>query len=97
MKKRRITRSLAAAVMAASILGGCGSSNTQSTTGTCRYCEDREDALKEGAQGMSKHVSQEMSEAASGKDYCSTFDVAGAGDLTLDVMITSLGDSDGGP
>ena len=98
MKKRRITRSLAAAVMAASILGGCGSSNTQSTTGTsAATARTGEDALKEGAQGMSKDVSQEMSEAASGKDYCSTFDVAGAGDLTLDVMITSLGDSDGGP
>ena len=78
MKKRRITRSLAAAVMAASILGGCGSSNTQSTTGTsAATARTGEDALKEGAQGMSKDVSQEMSEAASGKDYCSTFDVAG--------------------
>ncbi|MDO4620219.1 MAG: sugar ABC transporter substrate-binding protein [Lachnospiraceae bacterium] len=31
------------------------------------------------------------------KGYNSTFDVASAGDVTLDVMITSLGDSDGGP
>lgn len=29
--------------------------------------------------------------------YGSTFNVAGAGDVILDVMITSLGDSDGGP
>ena len=32
-----------------------------------------------------------------GKGYMSTYDVASAGDVTLDVMITSLGDSDGGP
>ncbi|MBQ9197163.1 MAG: sugar ABC transporter substrate-binding protein [Clostridia bacterium] len=32
-----------------------------------------------------------------GKGYLSTYDVAGAGNVTLDVMITSLGDSDGGP
>lgn len=31
------------------------------------------------------------------KSYLSTFDVARAGDVVLDVMITSLGDSDGGP
>ena len=31
------------------------------------------------------------------KGYLSTYDVASAGDVTLDVMITSLGDSDGGP
>lgn len=31
------------------------------------------------------------------KGYSSTFDVSSAGDVTLDVMITSLGDSDGGP
>ena len=29
--------------------------------------------------------------------YLSTYDVASAGDVTLNVMITSLGDSDGGP
>ena len=35
--------------------------------------------------------------AENDKGYLSTFDVASAGDVTLDVMITSLGDSDGGP
>lgn len=38
-----------------------------------------------------------FAESDSGKGYLSTFDVASAGDVTLDVMITSLGDSDGGP
>lgn len=32
-----------------------------------------------------------------GKGYMSTYDVASAGEVHLDVMITSLGDSDGGP
>ena len=32
-----------------------------------------------------------------GKGYMSTYDVASAGNVTLNVMITSLGDSDGGP
>ena len=35
--------------------------------------------------------------AEESKGYLSTYDVASAGDVTLDVMITSLGDSDGGP
>ena len=38
-----------------------------------------------------------LAEGDSGKGYLSTYDVASAGDITLDVMITSLGDSDGGP
>lgn len=40
----------------------------------------------------STEPSQEAAES-----YYSTYNVAGAGDVTLDVMITSLGDSDGGP
>ena len=36
-------------------------------------------------------------ESSSDKGYDSTYDVSQAGDVKLDVMITSLGDSDGGP
>lgn len=85
MKRGRIARSVAAAVMAVSLLGGCGSSDTQGTTGAVSSAAKTEES-----------ASQE-SAAQVEKNYDSTYDVALAGDVELNVMITSLGDSDGGP
>lgn len=57
-----------------------------------------------GAAASSTASSAAASAASAGSaaaalptDYLCTYDVASAGDVTLNVMITSLGDSDGGP
>lgn len=72
---------LAAAAIMAMTATACGSTNT-----------------KQGAEETTAaQTASEQTQAVSGKDYLSTYDVSGAGDVSLDVMITSLGDSDGGP
>lgn len=72
---------LAAAAIMAMAVTACGSPNT-----------------KQGAEETTAaQTASEETQAVSGKDYLSTYDVSGAGDVSLDVMITSLGDSDGGP
>ncbi|WP_077609646.1 ABC transporter substrate-binding protein [Clostridium sp. Marseille-P2415] len=84
MKKRGMFLAAATAFMVGSALSACGSSDT------------KQDPVETDAAQTSS-ASQETSANGAGKNYCSTYDVANAGDVTLDVMITSLGDSDGGP
>lgn len=83
MKKRKAAMAIAAVMTASSALSACGSSDQQETT----------------AAAVQETTSQASSEAVPSeeKHYLSTFDVANAGEVTLDVMITSLGDADGGP
>ncbi|MEY8353311.1 extracellular solute-binding protein [Lachnospiraceae bacterium 54-53] len=85
MKKRKWILAAAAALMAGMVLSACGSTNGKEETGGTTA------AQTEGA------TLGEKKEEAVKKDYYSTYDVSQAGDVTLDVMITSLGDSDGGP
>lgn len=73
---------LPAVLMTAFLLSACGSSGNNLQTGTGQQAE------KPKAEGPA---------ALERMEYGSTFDVAAAGEITLDVMITSLGDSDGGP
>ena len=96
MKKRRLMRTVAAAVMAVSMLGGCGGSGTQSTTGAGTTAAKAEEGNAADTTAADTAAAADSAPAVE-KNYNSTFDVAGAGDVSLDVMITSLGDSDGGP
>ena len=93
MRKKHLMTA-AAAVLMASMLSACGGSgSTETAADTTAADTSAADASTE-AGGSAEGGSQA---AASGQDYGSTFDVAGAGEVTLDVMLTSLGDSDGGP
>ena len=96
MKKRRLMRTVAAAVMAVSMLGGCGGSGTQSTTGAGTTAAKAEEGNAADTTAADTAAAADSAPAVE-KNYNSTFDVAGAGDVSLDVMIASLGDSDGGP
>lgn len=92
MKKRNaaLVMSMSTLLLAGSALSACGSSGTQSTTAAS--AETKETAAPADS-------TQGTAETAAGveSDYYSTCDVAGAGEVSLNVMITSLGDSDGGP
>lgn len=100
MRKRRMIQA-AAVLMAAGILGGCSGSKEAASSGA-EAAETKEaggETTKESGKaeaGESEEAGEKGAPAAD-KNYDSTFDVASAGDVTLDVMITSLGDSDGGP
>ena len=100
MRKRRMIQA-AAVLMAAGILGGCSGSKEAASSGA--EAAETKEAGGETAKESGKAEAGESEEAgekgapAADKNYDSTFDVASAGDVTLDVMITSLGDSDGGP
>lgn len=94
MKKRELTLALAA-VMTVSALSGCGGSGGGSTEAATTAAEAETTAA--GADAEESSAAADGGAAADDKGYHSTFDVAGAGDVALDVMITSLGDSDGGP
>lgn len=87
MKKRKAVAGLLAGAM---ILGlvACGNSSNSETKAP-------ETAAVESAGETAGETSGEA--VTDDKGYYSTYDVAGAGDVTLNVMITSLGDSDGGP
>ncbi len=95
MKRRELAFAMAA-MMAASALSGCGGSGGDSTAATTAASAETTAASVEKEEEK-QQTEAEGGEAADGKGYYSTFDVAGAGDVKLDVMITSLGDSDGGP
>lgn len=101
MRKRKMAAALAAVLMIGSALTGCGngSSGKAGTTAATQAATTQGQAEtttgETGAQAET--AAGETNAPAEAKNYNSTFDVAGAGDVTLDVMITSLGDSDGGP
>ena len=94
MRKRHMMT--AAAVLMASILSACGSSGSTDTAETTAADTAAADTSTAGTDAEQSPDGGSQA-AAAGQDYGSTFDVAGAGEVTLDVMITSLGDSDGGP
>lgn len=96
MKKRTIALAVSAA-MAVSALSGCGGGNGSESTTAAAAPETTAASQQPESQEEAGSAEQENAAAADDKGYHSTFDVAGAGDVTLDVMITSLGDSDGGP
>ncbi len=83
MKKRGMALAVTAVLLTGFVLGACGGP------------EKKQETAQTAAQTES--VSQESTGSGEKKNYLSTYDVAGAGGVTLDVMITSLGDSDGGP
>lgn len=89
MSKRKSALVLAAAMAVSSVLGACGSSSTSTQTS-----EASEPASTETTVTSEETPAALPAEALA---YLSTYDVANAGEITLDVMITSLGDSDGGP
>ncbi|MCI9101835.1 MAG: extracellular solute-binding protein [Lachnospiraceae bacterium] len=100
MRRRQIALVMAAA-MAASALSGCGGSGNSGSAATAAPATTAaaaSEAPEAGGESAGETEGPD-GEAASGdkEGYLSTFDVAGAGDVSLDVMITSLGDSDGGP
>ena len=100
MRRRQIALVMAAA-MAASALSGCGgsgNSGSATTAAPATTAAAASEAPEAGGESAGETEGAD-GEAASGdkEGYLSTFDVAGAGDVSLDVMITSLGDSDGGP
>lgn len=82
MKKRNLAFAAAMTLAIGTALSGCGGSGTAPST----------TEVKETASAGTT-----ASETVVEKNYISTYDVAGAGEVSLDVMITSLGDSDGGP
>ena len=83
MKKRNAALAMSTLLWAGSVLSACGSSGTQPTAAAPAETMTTA-ALADSTQGTT--------ETSDG-----TYDVAGAGQVSLDVMITSLGDSDGGP
>lgn len=90
MKWRRVVALSLVAMTTMSMLAGCGGSDSAST--------ETSTAAEETASTETAEADAAGSDAAvDDKGYYSTYDVASAGDVTLDVMITSLGDSDGGP
>lgn len=82
MKKRKLAFAAAMILTIGTALSGCGSSGTAPST------TEVKETTSAGTMA---------SETAVEKNYICTYDVAGAGEVSLDVMITSLGDSDGGP
>ncbi|MDO4329623.1 MAG: extracellular solute-binding protein [Lachnospiraceae bacterium] len=84
MKKRKAAMAIAAVMTASSALSACSSSTQQETTAAA-------------VQETTSQASSEAMPSGEEKNYLSTFDVANAGEVKLDVMITSLGDADGGP
>lgn len=83
--KKRIMILGAMAVFCISLLSACGAK------------AEKTSADSNPSQGIKDSSSETKQGGANDNGYFSTFDVAGAGDVKLDVMITSLGDSDGGP
>ncbi|MGN1141237.1 MAG: ABC transporter substrate-binding protein [Oliverpabstia sp.] len=96
MRRRKSALVIAAAMAAGSVLSACGGSSTSATTAAATTAAAATEAATEAASEAAG-TKADSAEAADGKGYLSTYDVAGAGDVTLDVMITSLGDADGGP
>ena len=86
MKKRSLVMAMAL-VTAVSGLTACGSSGKTETAAP------ETTAAEAGKEASSEAAPAEVDD----KGYHSTYDVSSAGDVKLDVMITSLGDSDGGP
>lgn len=119
MRKRHLM--MAAAVLTAMALSGCGGGSSTGNSGgsgteagvnggaqagdngSGAGAEDGAGA--ENGNGAGDNAGAEngtgdsagAGSSAAGAAYGSTYDVASAGDVVLDVMITSLGDSDGGP
>ena len=91
MRRRGMAAALAAMLTIGSALTGCGGGGTGGTTAASTA------APTETAASQAETSVGETNAAAKELNYISTFDVASAGDVALDVMITSLGDSDGGP
>lgn len=83
MKNRKMALVMVAALLVGTLLSGCGGSESAPPAATAKTETSAESAT--------------TAAALTEKNYDSTFDVAGAGEVSLDVMITSLGDSDGGP
>ncbi len=91
MKNRKTALMMAFALTAGSVLTACGGSSSSATTAAATTAAATTAAATEAA-------SEAATEApAAEKNYLSTYDVASAGEVKLDVMITSLGDADGGP
>lgn len=82
MKKRKLAFAAAITLAIGTALSGCGGS------GTAPSITEAKETTSAGTTA---------SETVVEKNYISTYDVAEAGEVALDVMITSLGDSDGGP
>lgn len=90
MKKQTLAFALTT-VMAVSALSGCGGGDTAASKTPAETTKTTDAAPTQEAK---KETDAAVSD---GKGYLSTYDVAAAGDVELDVMITSLGDADGGP
>ena len=84
MKKRCVSLLLFSALLTA-LCTGCGNSSV---------ANESQSPAADAAVAASESDNVTNTED---KNYLSTYDVASEGDVTLDVMITSLGDSDGGP
>lgn len=102
MRKRKLAIIMAAAVTISAIAGACstGEQKTEPQKTESQSTESQNTYVKDGettAEGTAQNNNQGNSGSESDKNYNNTYDVAGAGEVKLDVMITSLGDSDGGP
>lgn len=87
MGKNRLFKSMALILTVVLLFTACGSKKTV-TNDDSTSNNSTSDAQSETESGTS---------TVPETNYLSTYDVASAGEVDLDVMITSLGDSDGGP
>jgi len=90
MKNRKMALMMAFALTAGSVLTACGGSSASSTTAATTAAATTAAATAAAGEAATEAPAAE-------KNYLSTYDVASAGEVKLDVMITSLGDADGGP
>jgi|GEM_PF-510005 len=107
--KRRVSLAMALMLSAGLALSACGGSSTTATTQAAKAAATTTAAAKaattaaattKAAAATTKAAAAATTAAkgaASSGKYDNTYNVAGAGNVTLNVMITSLGDSDGGP
>lgn len=84
MNKKKMALVMAAVLTAGATISGCSGTKTAEQTAAQTTAQSQSAAASSAAPAVEKN-------------YDSTYDVAGAGEVKLDVMITSLGDSDGGP
>lgn len=94
MKKRTLSLALAVTLLSGTLLSGCGGPDAASSAVSSDKAPAQTQAASKAGNGESGSSGGGQT---SDKNYNCTYDVAGAGNVTLDVMITSLGDSDGGP
>lgn len=98
MKRRQLSLAIAVTLLAGSLLSGCQSADPgPATSASAKAPAESSQQADAGGANAGAQAADNASGGENGQNYNSTFDVSSAGDVTLDVMITSLGDSDGGP